>query len=285
MLSIVLPKGSLEQSILTLLQDADLAVRRDSDREYRATMEDQRVGEVRFLRPQEIPMYVAKGFFDLGVTGLDWIRETDSDVVELLDLGRTVRLVLAASVSCPADTGRELQPGSRVSTEYPSITRKYFDALGLPVDIYLSYGATEAKVPDIADAVVELTETGSTLRQNGMKVIDTVLTSSTKLIMNRQSYADEEKRGQAEDIKTLLEGTLAARGRVLVKLNVSEADLEQVVRVLPAMKAPTVSKLFGTGYYAVETVVRKASINHLIPLLKRLGAEDILELTIVKIVD
>ncbi len=285
MLSIVLPKGSLEQTIMTLFQDADLTVRRDSDREYRAAIDDPRIGEVRILRPQEIPMYVAKGFFDLGVTGLDWILETDSDVVELLDMSRPVRLVLAAAATCPAKTGSELKPGSRISTEYPNITRRYFEKLGLPVEIFLSYGATEAKVPDIADAVVELTETGSTLRQNGMKIIDTVLTSSTRLIMNRDAYADSKKRAEAEDIRTLLAGTLAARGRVLVKLNVAENDLEPVIAVLPAMKAPTVSKLFGTGYYAVETVVEKSSINRLIPQLKRLGAEDILELPITKIVD
>jgi ATP phosphoribosyltransferase len=284
-LSIVLPKGSLEQTIMTLFQDADLTVRRDSDREYRAAIDDPRIGEVRILRPQEIPMYVAKGFFDLGVTGLDWILETDSDVVELLDMSRPVRLVLAAAATCPAKTGSELKPGSRISTEYPNITRRYFEKLGLPVEIFLSYGATEAKVPDIADAVVELTETGSTLRQNGMKIIDTVLTSSTRLIMNRDAYADSKKRAEAEDIRTLLAGTLAARGRVLVKLNVAENDLEPVIAVLPAMKAPTVSKLFGTGYYAVETVVEKSSINRLIPQLKRLGAEDILELPITKIVD
>ena len=285
MLSIVLPKGSLEQTIMTLFQDADLTVRRDSDREYRAAIDDPRIGEVRILRPQEIPMYVAKGFFDLGVTGLDWILETDSDVVELLDMSRPVRLVLAAAATCPAKTGSELKPGSRISTEYPNITRRYFEKLGLPVEIFLSYGATEAKVPDIADAVVELTETGSTLRQNGMKIIDTVLTSSTRLIINRDAYADSKKRAEAEDIRTLLAGTLAARGRVLVKLNVAENDLEPVIAVLPAMKAPTVSKLFGTGYYAVETVVEKSSINRLIPQLKRLGAEDILELPITKIVD
>ena len=285
MLSIVLPKGSLEQTILTLFQDADLAVRRDSDRGYRGTVDDPRIGDVRILRPQEIPAYVAKGLFDLGVTGLDWVRETNSDVVELSDLGRTVKLVLAVAASSSVEAADQMPPGSRISTEYPNLTKSLFDRLGIPVEVYLSYGATEAKVPDIADAVVELTETGATLRQNGMKIVDVVLISSTRLIMNKQSYSDDSKRTEAEDIKTLLEGTLAARGRVLVKLNVSEADLSKVVRVLPAMKAPTVSQLFGTAYYAVETVVEKSCINRLIPSLKRLGAEDILELPIVKIVD
>lgn len=285
MLNVVLPKGSLEQSILTLFQEANLTVRRDSDREYRGTIDDPRIGEVRILRPQEIPVYVAKGYFDLGVTGLDWVMETNSDVVDLSNLGRTVKLVLAVAASSAVNAASQMPAGSRISTEYPNITKRFFDDLGIAVEVYLSYGATEAKVPDIADAVVELTETGSTLRQNAMKIIDVVLTSSTRLIMNRQSYADKCKRAEAEDIKTLLEGTLAARGRVLVKLNVSEADLKKVISILPAMKAPTVSQLFGTDYYAVETVVEKSCINRLIPSLKRLGAEDILELPIVKIVD
>ncbi|MHB0878305.1 MAG: ATP phosphoribosyltransferase [Anaerolineae bacterium] len=284
MLSLVLPKGSLEDSILTLFQAADLAVRRDSGREYRGTIDDPRIGEVRVLRPQEIPTYVAKGFFDVGVTGLDWIRETESDVVELLNLGRTIKLVLAVAESSPANSGREILPGSRISTEYPNITRRYFEELGIPVEVFLSYGATEAKVPDIADAIMDLTETGSTLRRNSMKIIDVVLTSSTRLIMNTESYADEQKRAEAEDLRTLLEGALAARGRVLVKLNVSQADLDSVIAVLPAMKAPTVSQLFGSGFYAVETVVEKRSINRLIPELKRRGAEDILEIPITKIV-
>jgi ATP phosphoribosyltransferase len=283
-LSLVLPKGSLEESILTLFQDADLAVRRDSGREYRGAIDDPRIGEVRILRPQEIPVYVAKGFFDLGVTGLDWIRETESDVVELLNLGRTIKLVLAVAESSPANSGREIAPGSRISTEYPGITRRYFQELDIPVEIFLSYGATEAKVPDIADAIMDLTETGSTLRRNSMKIIDVVFTSSTRLVMNKEAYADPQKRAEAEDLRTLLEGALAARGRVLVKLNVSQADLARVIAVLPAMKAPTVSQLFGNGYYAVETVVEKRNINRLIPELKHLGAEDILEIPITKIV-
>jgi len=284
-LSVVLPKGSLEQSIMALFQQADLTVLRDSDREYRGTIDDPRIGEVRVLRPQEIPTYVARGYFDIGVSGLDWVRETESDVVEVLDLGRTVSLVLAVAESSHVNSARDIPPGSRISTEYPVVTRKFFQELGIPVEIYLSYGATEAKIPDIADAVVELTETGSTLRQNRLKIIDTIMRSSSRLIMNPESYQDEDKRCAVEDIRTLIEGALAARGRVLVKLNVSQKDLEAVINVLPSMKAPTVSSLFGNGYYAVETVVQKNQINRLIPQLKRLGAEDILEIPIGKIVE
>jgi len=284
-LNVVLPKGSLENTILTLFREAALAVQRDSDRDYRGRIRDPRIGEVRILRPQEIPVYVAKGYFDIGVTGLDWIRETSSDVQQLLDLGRAVKLVLAVSESADIRSARDIPPGSRIATEYPNITRAFFEELQIPVEIYLSYGATEAKVPDIADAVVELTETGSTLRRNAMRIVDVVLTSSTRLIMNKDSFADETKRQEAEDISTLLKGTLAAREKVLVKLNVSGDDLEHVISMLPAMRSPTVSKLFGNGYYAVETVVEKSEINHLIPILKRAGAEDILELPITKIVD
>jgi len=270
---------------MALFQQADLTVLRDSDREYRGTIDDPRIGEVRVLRPQEIPTYVARGYFDIGVSGLDWVRETESDVVEVLDLGRTVSLVLAVAESSHVNSARDIPPGSRISTEYPVVTRKFFQELGIPVEIYLSYGATEAKIPDIADAVVELTETGSTLRQNRLKIIDTIMRSSSRLIMNPESYQDEDKRCAVEDIRTLIEGALAARGRVLVKLNVSQKDLEAVINVLPSMKAPTVSSLFGNGYYAVETVVQKNQINRLIPQLKRLGAEDILEIPIGKIVE
>lgn len=285
MLNLVLPKGSLEQSIMTLFQQADLTVLRDSDREYRGTIDDPRIGEVRVLRPQEIPTYVARGYFDIGISGLDWVRETESDVVEVLDLGRTVSLVLAVAESSHVNSARDIPAGSRISTEYPVVTRKFFEERDISVEILLSYGATEAKIPDIADAVVELTETGSTLRQNRLKIIDTIMRSSSRLIMNPKSYQDEDKRSAVEDIRTLIEGALAARGRVLVKLNVSEKDLQAVIDVLPSMKAPTVSSLFGNGYYAVETVVQKKQINRLIPQLKRLGAEDILEIPIGKIVE
>lgn len=284
-LNIVLPKGSLEQSIMTLFEQADLTVLRDSDRDYRGTIDDPRVGEVRVLRPQEIPSYIASGYFDLGITGLDWVRETESEVVEILDLGRTVSLVLAVAEASDIHSAEELKPGSRVSTEYPVVTRKFFEGLGVPVEIMLSYGATEAKIPDIADAVVELTETGSTLRHNRLRIIDTIMKSSSRLIMNPAAYADPEKRAAAEDIRTLIEGALRARGRVLVKLNVAAGDLERLIAIVPSMKAPTVSSLFGNGYYAVETVVERKQLNRLIPELKRVGAEDILVLPISKIVE
>jgi ATP phosphoribosyltransferase len=290
MLKIALPKGSLERATLALFEDADLAVSRSSERDYRASIADPRISEVRILRPQEIPRYVAQGYFDLGITGRDWIEETNSDVVSLTQLhyskatARPVNIVVAVPGESAVESVTDLKPGTRVSTEFPELTRRFFEAKNLEVDIQLSYGATEAKVPDIVDAIVELTETGSSLRAAGMKIIDTILVSYTELVANRDSYADSEKRHAMEQLSTLLLGTLEARGRVLVKLNVPSDKLDAVIAILPAMKSPTVSKLFGDDAYAVETVVAKSDINTLIPALKDHGATDIIELPIAKIV-
>lgn len=291
MLNLAIPKGSLEQQTLQLFADADIPVLRSSDREYNASIDDPRIGQVKILRPQEIGRYVQMGYFDLGVTGYDWICETGADVVEVLDMayakqgiGRQVKLVLAVARESGVRSPRELPANARVATEYLNVTRHYFESLGLPVRVMISYGATEAKVPEMADAIVELTETGSTLARHGMDVIDIVMESTTKLIANRESYADPVKRQQIEEIRTLLAGVLAARGKVLLKMNVPDDRLEQVIAIMPAMKAPTVSRLFNTDYYAVEGVVVKAEVNLLIPELKKRGAEDILELPISKIV-
>jgi len=290
-LNLVLPKGSLEEQTLKLFEQADLPVRRGSDREYNVTISDPRIGRVKVLRPQEIGAYVQKGYFDLGITGLDWVGETDSDVVRIMDMaynkqgvGAPVKIVLAVSRDSGIEKPEQLPGGSRISTEYPNIPRRYFERLGIPVEVQLSYGATEAKVPEIADAVVEVTETGSTLRKNGMQIIAVLLESSTQLIANRRSYEDPVRRQEIEEIQTLLTGVLTARGKVLIKLNVHEENLQKVVDVLPGMKSPTVSRLYGTGYYAVEAVAVKSEVNLIIPRLKAAGAEDILELPISKIV-
>jgi ATP phosphoribosyltransferase len=290
MLRLVLPKGSLERATLELFELADLGVRRASDVDYRGTVADPRIDQVRILRPQEIPQYVAEGTFDLGITGRDWIEETGSDVVSLGELhyskntARPVRVVLAVAATSPVERIDDLPPGVRVATEYPELTRRYFEKHGIPADVRLSYGATEAKVPEIADAVVEITETGRALRAAGLKIVDTMLVSFTELIANPTAYGEPAKRHAMGQLHTLLQGTLEARGRVLVKLNVCEADLDGVIGLLPALKAPTVSKLFGTDAYAVETVVPKAQINTLIPALKDGGATDIIELALAKIV-
>jgi ATP phosphoribosyltransferase len=293
MLRLVLPKGSLEKATLELFEQADLAVSRGSDVDYRATIDDPRVDEVRILRPQEIPRYVAEGLFDLGITGRDWIAETGADVVSLGELhyskatARPINVVLAVADSSPVRSVEDLAvSGSivRVSTEYPDLTRRYLEAHGVKAEVMLSYGATEAKVPDIADAVVEITETGRALRAAKLRVVDTILVSHTELIANPAAFDDPVKQHAMHQLHTLLEGTLEARGKVLVKLNVGESALPAVIAMLPSMKSPTVSKLFGTDDYAVETVVPKVHINTLIPALKDAGATDIIELPLAKIV-
>jgi ATP phosphoribosyltransferase len=290
MLRLVLPKGSLEKATLTLFDDADLAVRRSSDVDYKATIDDPRIGSVRILRPQEIGRYVAEGLFDLGITGRDWIEETAAEVVSLGELhyskatARPVSIVLAVAADDPATSAADLGDGVRVATEYPELTRRFLEKQGIAADIRLSYGATEAKVPEIVDAVVELTETGRALKAAGLRVIETILVSHTELIANPAAWQDPEKRHAMTQIHTLLQGTLEARGRVLVKLNVGASELTEVIEFLPSLRSPTVSKLFGVDAYAVETVVPKNRLNTLIPALKDHGATDIIEVPISKIV-
>jgi ATP phosphoribosyltransferase len=290
MLKLVIPKGSLERATLELFEAADLKVMRGSDREYRGSIDDPRVDSVAILRPQEIPTYVEDGFFDIGVTGEDWVAETDSKVVHVTPLEYSkqtdlpVKIVLAVPREAGITTPQEIKAGSRISTEFPNLTKAYFERLGIPVRIFLSYGATEAKVPEIVDAIVDLTETGSTLRRHGMEIVDVILESRTQLIANTSSYEDAAKRKAIDELTILLRGAIDARGKVLVKLNVGSDDLAAVVATLPAMKAPTVSQLAETGFYAVETIVPKSAINRLIPELKARGAADIVEIPVTKIV-
>ncbi len=297
MLRIVLPKGSLEHATLDLFEAADLAVTRASDVDYRASISDPRVSEVRILRPQEIPVYVAEGLFDLGITGRDWIEERGVDVVTLGELGYSksstnpIRVVLAVAADSPCQSLADLATVTggtrrrlRVSTEYPQLTKRALAAHGIDAEVSLSYGATEAKVPDIADCVVEITETGRALRAAGLRVLDTLLVSRTELIANPAAVEDPVKRHAMGQLHTLLSGALEAREKVLVKLNVPADRLESVVTVLPSMRAPTVSELSGGRGFALETVVAKADINTLIPALKDEGATDILELPLSKIV-
>jgi ATP phosphoribosyltransferase len=297
MLRLVLPKGSLEKATLDLFASADLGVTRSSDVDYRAAIDDPRVAEVRILRPQEIPLYVADGLFDIGITGRDWIEERGSAVESLGVLhyskatANPIRVVLAVPTDSEVTSVTELArtgtgPGGavRVSTEYPELTGRYLDRHGIKAEVSLSYGATEAKVPDIADCVVEITETGRALRAAGLKIVETLLVSHTELIANPAAAADDEKRHAMEQLLTLLQGALEARGKVLVKLNVPAEQLPGVIEVLPSLRSPTVSELFGGGGFAVETVVPKSEINVLIPALKDRGATDIIELALSKIV-
>jgi ATP phosphoribosyltransferase len=290
MLSLVLPKGSLERATLDLFDAADLGVRRGSDRDYRASVDDPRIDSVMFLRPQEIPRYVEQGLFDLGITGRDWISETDADVESIGELAYSkttshpVRIVLAAPRDHPAETGADLPDGVRVSTEYPELTKRFFAEVGVKAVIVPSYGATEAKVPDIVDAIVDVTETGSSLRAHGLRILDTLLVSRTELVANPQSYADPDKRAAMADIALLLQGAIRARGTVYLMLNVAATRLTDVLAELPSMSSPTVTSLANDDR-AIGTVVPKADVNTLIPALKAAGARDILELPIAKIVE
>jgi ATP phosphoribosyltransferase len=290
MLKLVIPKGSLEEQTLKLFDAADLHVRRSSTRDYHGTIDDDRIERVSVLRPQEIPTYVQDGLFDLGITGQDWIAETSADVEVLAALsyaktgtGHGTRVVLAVPHEHPANEASEVPPGSRISTEFVQLTERYFAALGVPVRVAWSYGATEAKVPEIVDAIVDVTETGGTMRAHGMKIIGTLLTSQPVLVANKEAAADPAKRTAMDDITTLLMGALRAEGRVLIKLNVTEACLADVLKVVPSMKSPTVSPLTDGGF-AIETVVEMRGVNRLIPELKAAGATDILEMPITKIV-
>lgn len=289
MLRIVLPKGSLERATFDLFEAADLPIVRSSAVDYKATIDDPRVVEVRILRPQEIPVYVAEGLFDIGITGRDWIDETGSNVVSLGELqyskatSNPVRVVVAVAETHSAQRVEDLPNGVRVASEYPEMTKRYFAERGVVADVRLSYGASEAKIPDIADCVVDITETGRALRAAGLRVIDTILTSHTEMIANPTSYADAEKRKAMAQLMTLLNGALEARGKVLLKVNVTAAAKDAVLAVLPSAKSPTVNQL-ANGDFAIESVVAKAGINLIIPALKEAGATDLLEIPISKIV-
>jgi ATP phosphoribosyltransferase len=291
LLSLVLPKGSLERATLELFDAADLTVRRSSDRDYHASIDDPRIERVRFLRPQEIPSYIERGLFDLGITGRDWISETGAEVASLGELhyskatSSPVRVVLAVPQNSPWQSVTDLPEGVRISTELPSLTSRYLAEHGVKAMVIPSHGATEAKVPDIVDAIVDLTETGSSLRRNGLRILDTLLTSYTELVANTEAYADAAKRAAMEDIALLLAGAIRARGSVLLKLNVPSEQLAAVTAMLPSMSSPTITALARGGMNAVETVVPKRGINTLIPALKAAGARDILEIPISKIVE
>ena len=289
MLRIVLPKGSLERATLDLFEAADLPVVRSSSVDYRASIDDPRVAEVRILRPQEIPVYVAEGLFDIGITGRDWVTETSSEVVSLGELRYSkatsdpVRVVVAVAGDSPVQSVSDLPDGVRVASEYPEMTRRFFAERGVAADVRLSYGASEAKIPDIADCVVDITETGRALRAAGLRVIDTILTSWTEVVANPDAHADPERRHAMEQLMVLLNGALDARGKVLLKLNVTAARRDDVLAVLPSAKSPTINQL-ANGDFAIESVVEKAGINRIIPALSEAGATDLLEIPISKIV-
>lgn len=295
MLRLAVPKGSLEEGTFELFEQAGLKINRADDRSYKLFINDPRISETLLLRPQEIAGYVAEGEFDLGITGLDWIAEKEVDVKEVLDVQFSkrgfgnVKIVLATDENNVVSRPEDINTTSRVVTEYPSMTRRYLRGFGKgKVKIRLSYGATEVKVPRLAEYLVDVTETGETLKKNGKKIIDVIMESSTKLIANPGSWKNQEKRKAIEDIKMLLSSAIDARSRVLIKMNVSKNGLEKLLAYLPAMKSPAVTRLYCLDgeeeWFSVETAVKKSELNVIIPNVKELGARDIVELDILKIV-
>jgi ATP phosphoribosyltransferase len=245
--------------------------------------------EPTLLRAQEIPRYVAEGVLDAGLTGLDNVMESEVDVVDMAELtyskltSRPYRWVLAVPEDSGIQTVQDLE-GKRVSTELLNVTRRYLEAKGVRATVEFSWGATEVKVPYLADAIVEGTETGSTLRAHRLKVLDTLLESTPRWIANRTSHADPWKREKMENVILLLKGALDAEGMVGLKMNVARADLEQVLALLPAMKRPTVAPLSDEAWVALETILPERTARDLIPQLKRAGAEGFVEYPLLKVI-
>jgi ATP phosphoribosyltransferase len=282
-----LPKGSLQEATFAMLHKAGFRVSVGS-RSYVPSIDDDAL-DARLIRAQEISRYVELGMLDAGITGYDWIVENGSDVVEIAELMygkqgfRPVRWVLAVPADSPIESVKDLA-GKRIATEAVGLTRRYLEEHGVSADVEFSWGATEVKAPELVDAIVELTETGSSLRANNLRIVETVLASTTRLIVNKAAWADDWKRTKAEQLALLLKGALAAESRVLLKLNVAAEKLEHVGELLPSLHAPTVNKLRDEGWVAVESVVEETVVRELIPALKALGAEGIIELPLNKVV-
>lgn len=283
-----LPKGSLQEATFQLFKRAgyNLTV---SGRSYYPAIDDPEI-EVILMRAQEIPRYVAEGVLDAGLSGYDWIQENEARVVEVAELvyakqsNRPVRLVLAVAQDSAIQKVTDLQ-GKRVATEFVRLTQRYLAAHGVTANIEFSYGATEVKVPEVVDAIVDLTETGSSLRANNLRIIATILESTPRLHANPQAWADPWKRAKLEKMTLLLKGALAAYAKVGLKMNVPGDKLQELLKILPAMKHPTVSPLYNNGgWVAVEVVIDEHRVRELIPALKEAGAQDIIEYPLNKVI-
>jgi ATP phosphoribosyltransferase len=281
-----LPKGSLQQATFDLMEKAGFHVVCDS-RSYYPSVDDPELSLVLF-RAQEMARYVQDGVLDAGLTGRDWVVENDADVVEVGELCyakkrlSTVRWVLAVPEASPVQGAKDLQ-GKLIATELVNTTRKYLASRGVEARVEFSWGATEAKA-NLVDAIVELTETGSSLRANKLRIVDTVMESVTVLIANCRSWADSWKRSKIESIHMLLQGAIVAREKVCLKLNVAEANVEAVCAIVPALRKPTLSPLSEKGWYALETIVDESVVRDIIPELKRAGAEGIIEIPLNKVI-
>jgi len=286
-LKIGLPKGSLEQSTVEMFKKAGFSIS-ISSRSYFPSIDDPEL-EAMLVRAQEMARYVEEGVLDAGLTGRDWIEESGADVIEIGELVyakqglRPVRWVLAVPNDSPVQSVKDLQ-GARIATELVNVTKKYFQKHGVEAKIEFSWGATEAKPPHLADAIVELTETGSSLRANNLRIVDVVMESTTRLIANKESWEDDWKRRKIQHIFTLLKGALLAEEKVGLKMNVAEKDLQKVIEILPAMRKPTISKLSQEGWFALETIIDEKIVREIIPRLKEAGAEGIIEYPLNKVI-
>jgi ATP phosphoribosyltransferase len=282
-----LPKGSLEESTFKLFEKAGFKIQKTS-RSYFPTINDEEI-EPLMMRAQEIARYVEQGVLDCGLTGWDWVLENNAKVVDVADLiyskasMRPVKWVLAAPEDGRIKSVKDLE-GKRVATEVVNITRKYLKDNGVKADVEFSWGATEAKPPLLADAIVEVTETGSSLRANKLKILDTVMESNTKFIANKQAWENREKKEKMLEIVMLLKGALLAEEKVGLKMNARAKDVEGILSILPALNKPTVSSLSDPGWVALETIIDEKKVRDLIPVLKKKGAEGIIEYPLNKII-
>ncbi|MBI1977428.1 MAG: ATP phosphoribosyltransferase [Candidatus Omnitrophica bacterium] len=286
-LKLALPKGSLEEATYQLFRKAGFNIVVGA-RSYYPTVDDPEL-EIVLYRPQEMPRYVEDGVVDCGLTGYDWVVENGVDVVEIAELkyskatSRPVRWVLAVHEDSKFKSVRDLE-GKKIATELVAVTKKYLEQKKVKADVEFSWGATEVKPPKLADAIVEATETGSSLCANNLRIIDTVLTSTTRLIANKKSVKDLKKRAKIDRIVLLLQGAIVAQDKVGLKMNVSKANLKKVLGILPALKKPTISNLSSDGWYDVDTIIDEAIVRELIPDLKKAGAEGIIEYPLNKVI-
>jgi len=286
-LKLGLPKGSLQEATFELFKMAGFKIYADS-RSYRPVVDDEEL-DITLVRAQEIPKYVEQGVFDCGITGYDWIVETGAKVEEIEELlyaksgFRPVRWVLAVPENSQIRTAKDLA-GKRIATEVVHIVKKYLAAKKVKAEVEFSWGATEVKAPDLCDAIVELTETGSSLRANNLRIVEEVLKSTTRFIANAQALKSSFKKEKIENISILLKGALTAENMVGLKMNLMEKDLEKIMNVLPALKRPTVSRLTLPGWLAIEVVLEENKVKVIIPKLKKAGAEGIIEYPLNKVI-
>lgn len=286
-LKLGLPKGSLQQATFDLFKQAGYKISIGS-RSYFPTVNDPEL-EILLMRAQEIPRYVHEGVLDAGISGLDWITENNADVAEVADLAYSkatsnpIRLVIAVAENSDIREVKDLN-GKRIATELVNVTHKFLQRHGVKAEVEYSWGATEVKVPHLVDAIADITETGSSLVANKLRILATILESTTKLHANRTAWADPWKRQKLENMSILLQGALQARSKVGLKMNVREDDLSKILNILPAMKQPTISKLVGSDWNAIETILDDTQVRDLIPALKTAGAQDIIEYPLSKVI-